>query len=498
MRKAKRIHLFQLVVIFLTFIFLATGCGNGDKDTTPPDTTPPDTSITSGPSDPTNQASATFEFTSTEADSTFECQMDGGGYSSCTSPRTYDGISDGSHTFEVRATDGADNTDQTPAYYTWTIDTTPPDGLVADPAGGSYCATPVTVYLSASDGTIYYTLDGSEPTTGSPVYVEPIDIGVETLKFMAVDVCGNQAATVTEVYDIDTEAVVTITSPVDGVTVIAGDVMISGTADNDITTAIVTSDQGHSELSGVDAGGNWSVVLAGVTESSMTIIATGTDNCGNVGSDSLTVPVYMPYVRFVDTDATTGNNDGTSWADAFTTVQAAADAALNGDWIWVAEGTYTNSPTTTVPVLTMKAGIEIYGGFTATETFLSDRGDPADNPTTIDGEDTSYHVIVGASNARLDGFIITGGHAFGFMPDNEQLGGGMYNGNVTDLLVANCTFSGNQAGWGGGGIGNYNSSPTITNCTFNGNLADWNGYGGGIYNESMSSPFEERGSHLNY
>ncbi len=49
----------------------------------------------------------------------------------------------------------------------YSYDNQAPTGLTATPAGGSYCAT--TVSLTASDGTIYYTLDGTEPTTASPV-----------------------------------------------------------------------------------------------------------------------------------------------------------------------------------------------------------------------------------------------------------------------------------------------------------------------------------------
>ncbi len=54
------------------------------------------------------------------------------------------------------------------------------------PAGGSY-AEPVAVELSAPGGAeIYYTLDGSDPTTASPVYLFPIEISVSTtVKAMA-------------------------------------------------------------------------------------------------------------------------------------------------------------------------------------------------------------------------------------------------------------------------------------------------------------------------
>jgi hypothetical protein len=72
---------------------------------------PPETSITSapcgpkqvgndiywGPCEPTNSTSASIAFTSSKADSTFECSLDGAAFSSCTSPQSYTGLSDGTH-----------------------------------------------------------------------------------------------------------------------------------------------------------------------------------------------------------------------------------------------------------------------------------------------------------------------------------------------------------------------------------------------------------------
>ena len=110
--------------------------GNGGSDTatvsvtvTDPaaDTTPPDTTITAGPTGTTADSTPTFSFTATEAGSTFECRVDGGAWSACTSATTTGVLADGPHTFEVRATDGAGNTDPTPASRTFTVATaTPP------------------------------------------------------------------------------------------------------------------------------------------------------------------------------------------------------------------------------------------------------------------------------------------------------------------------------------------------------------------------------------
>jgi predicted phage tail protein len=87
------------------------------------DTTPPETTIDSGPIGSTNSASASLAFSSNELGSTFECSLDNATYSACTSPKSYASLVDGSHTFEVRAKDGAGNIDATPASRTWTVDT---------------------------------------------------------------------------------------------------------------------------------------------------------------------------------------------------------------------------------------------------------------------------------------------------------------------------------------------------------------------------------------
>ena len=103
------------------------------SSTPPADTTPPDTMIAAGPSGTTTSNSASFTFSSSEAGSTFQCRLDDGNFGSCTSPKEYSGLSTGTHTFDVRATDQAGNTDQSPASRTWTIEAgTPSSGIVRE------------------------------------------------------------------------------------------------------------------------------------------------------------------------------------------------------------------------------------------------------------------------------------------------------------------------------------------------------------------------------
>ena len=78
---------------------------------------PPETTITSAAATGT---SASASFASSEAGSTFECRVDGSGWSACTSPARYV-LAPGAHLLEVRATDPGGTVDPTPAQRSLTI-----------------------------------------------------------------------------------------------------------------------------------------------------------------------------------------------------------------------------------------------------------------------------------------------------------------------------------------------------------------------------------------
>src|SRR5439155_21835013 len=88
--------------------------------------------------------------------SSFECPVDGGSWSSCTSPHTTSSLAEGSHTFEVRATDPAGNTDGSPASSTLTIDLTAPDTTIdSNPSDPSGNATPAFTFSSSEPGSTF-------------------------------------------------------------------------------------------------------------------------------------------------------------------------------------------------------------------------------------------------------------------------------------------------------------------------------------------------------
>jgi Bacterial TSP3 repeat/Right handed beta helix region len=171
------------------------------QGTTPPpatDTTPPETTIDSGPAGTTTAVGASFEFSSSESGSTYQCSLDSGSWGSCVSPKSYSGLAVGSHAFSVKATDAAGNTDASPATRSWTVastaDTTPPNTSISAGPGSSTTSTSATFSFSSSESgsTFQCSLDFG-PASGctSPKAYSSVGLGPHTFSVTATDTAGN-------------------------------------------------------------------------------------------------------------------------------------------------------------------------------------------------------------------------------------------------------------------------------------------------------------------
>jgi hypothetical protein len=184
------------------------------------DCSAPDTTITSMPKvttdKKTKETTAAFGFKAYETDSagkptttettgaTFECQLTGpgqaGGFSSCTSPKSYDNLADGQYTFSVRASDTADpkNTDATPATFTWNVVTTEPSTLITSGPKVWALARKATFGLAispAGSATYSCSLDGAgRLCTGSSATVG-FTSGTHTFSAKGRDSLGNEDST---------------------------------------------------------------------------------------------------------------------------------------------------------------------------------------------------------------------------------------------------------------------------------------------------------------
>jgi hypothetical protein len=156
------------VILIVTLALLQVSSVLASSD----DTVPPEVTIALSPSNPSNESDATFEFFANDDFSStfhFSCKLDGMVWEDCSSDplsdsgtKSYSGLSEGSHTFQLNAIDEAGN-DLSPNFekYTWTIDLAPAVPTVTAPQGVVNDQTP-TISGTAEAGSwvnVWY-LDG--------------------------------------------------------------------------------------------------------------------------------------------------------------------------------------------------------------------------------------------------------------------------------------------------------------------------------------------------
>ena len=184
------------------------------------DAVSPDTTILTGPANPTNLTTATFTFSSDEAGSTFQCKLGTAAYASCTSPKTYTGLTAASRTFYVRAIGPSGNVDPTPATRTWTIDRTPPSTTITSgPIGTVNLANPTFTFSTYGGTSFECRIDaGAYEACTSPKAYTGLADGSHTFYVRAKDAAGNVDLTPairTWIIDATPPETVILTTPAD-------------------------------------------------------------------------------------------------------------------------------------------------------------------------------------------------------------------------------------------------------------------------------------------
>ena len=181
-----------------------------------------------------------------------------------------------------------------------------------------------------------------------------------------------------------------------------------------------------------------------------TLIATN-----SAGSVSATFTIYLNPVQYPVYNATKSGY--------YKTIQAALNDADYDNTIVVADGTYDEN-------IFFPSGMKII--------LLSKNGPSS---TAIRGDDIIYTVNLDNSppGTTIEGFTIT--HAVGL------IGGGISNDVGSNLIIDNCTISGNTAYYGGG-IHNEGTLAITGENTISGNSAIYDG--GGIHNDGGTLTIE--------
>lgn len=208
-------------------------------------------------------------------------------------------------------------------------------------------------------------------------------------------------------------------------------------------------------------------------------------------------PLVVLYVNA----AATGLNNGTSWTDAYTSLETAITNSSSLNELWVAAGTYKPTGTTRTSTFLMKNGSEMYGGFNGTETERIQRN-PKLNVTILSGDvngndnttitalettrqDNLYHVISVRGSVKdiiVDGFTITGGNANGPTLTTGTASAQYFHTRGGAIYINTFTASDNA------GI-------TVKNCIMEKNSGSDTGvfsvyYSGGVNSQYFSAKFE--------
>lgn len=221
----------------------------------------------------------------------------------------------------------------------------------------------------------------------------------------------------------------------------------------------------------VATSGGWEALISGMQTGHNYIVITGTNDWGVTHSVTTRIHFGETFTHYVATNAPTPLYPYTSWDTAARTIMDALDAASDGDLVLVGPGIYQSGGQDHTygysRVLLDKAvTLESSDGPAATVI----RGYRSGGPITVRG------VLMLNTGAVLRGFTIRDAIIQGY-PVERTYGAGLLA--IGGGLVEQCSFADNNAlpeGVGGGAALQYYSG-TLRDCSFTGNEAY---FGGGL------------------
>ena len=191
--------------------------------------------ITSAPAAQTNQDVGAFTFVSLANASpivSFECSLDGGGYSGCSSPYTTPKLTEGSHTFSVRGL-SATGSSSSPDSYTWFVDLTAPVVQITSQPKQYTNQTSGQIFFTANDAqtgikSVECSIDSKafvDCKNSSYAFSQLLD-GAHSVVVRAIDNAGNKKE-VTASWNVDTvkPEITSLTGPANPTT--AGDATLN-------------------------------------------------------------------------------------------------------------------------------------------------------------------------------------------------------------------------------------------------------------------------------
>jgi outer membrane protein assembly factor BamB len=215
------------------------------------------------------------------------CAVDSSAPAPCSSPASFTGLADGSHTVTVTVADGSGDT--ATASVQFTVDATPPVVSIATPAPGAVTGSAVSVAFSAGDGTgsgvvaTSCSLDGAAPAscTSGQAYSGLVP-GLHAVTVLATDAAGN-VGSATAVFTYVPPAVA-ISAPS------AGQVLAAGTVA--VTFATTNASSVSCQLDGNAAAPCTSPAsFTDLADGTHAVTVTASDSAGDTASTSVSVIV---------------------------------------------------------------------------------------------------------------------------------------------------------------------------------------------------------------